>query len=242
MNVKRKTVKRITVVFLFITYVLLLSGCVQQGAEKKEEKVILVTAFEPFGGEEINPAELILEKLPEEIGEYRIDKLLLPVEFVASREIALAEYDQLKPDAVIMLGQKGGADAIAVETTGVNLMNAVESDGSIDPDNAGYAPDNEPLVEDGADKLYSTFAVEEIVQAVNDAGVKCEESDDAGQYVCNALLYSMLEHNNGEVPTGFIHVPFLKEQAFEEEPYMELDDMVQAIVAAIKTVKIPASA
>lgn len=237
MNVKRKTIKRIAVVFLFIICVLISSGCGQQGAEKKEQKVILVTAFEPFGEEKINPTELILEKLPEEIGEYRIEKLLLPVEFVTSREIAFAEYDQLKPDAVIMMGQNGGSDSIHIETTGVNVMNAVESDGFTDPDNAGFAPDNEPVVEGGADKLYSTFPVDEIVQAVNDEGVKCEKSDDAGKFVCNTLLYGMLEHNNGEVPTGFIHVPFLKEQAYEGEPYMELDDMVKGIVAAVKTVK-----
>ena len=73
---------------------------------------VLVTAFEPFGGEKINPAARILENLPEELGGYRIHKLLLPVEFIRCREIAFAEYDKLKPAAVMMLGQHGGADAI----------------------------------------------------------------------------------------------------------------------------------
>ena len=72
------------------------------------------------------------------------------------------------------------------------------------------------------------------MQAVNAAGVKCEASDDAGEYVCNAVLYGMLEHNHGEVPTGFIHVPFVKEQGHEEYPYMELDEMTRGIIEAIK--------
>ena len=61
-------------------------------------------------------------------------------------------------------------------------------------------------------------------------------SDNAGEYVCNALLYGMLAHNNGEVPTGFIHVPFIREQGHGDQPYLELDDILRGIVAAIKTV------
>ena len=198
--------------------------------------MILVTAFEPFGGETINPTARILEQLPEEIGGYRIHKLLLPVEFLRCREIAAKEYDALKPAAVIMLGQHGGADAINVETAAVNLMHAFAPDGTPRPDNAGFAPCNEPLVRGGAERLFSTFPAEEIVRAINAAGVKCEISRDAGKYVCNALLYGMLEHNRGEVPTGFLHVPYLQEQGHGDKPYMELDAMVRAVAAAIGTV------
>ena len=198
--------------------------------------MILVTAFEPFGGEKINPTARILENLPETIGGYKIHKLLLPVEFLRCREIAAKEYDALKPAAVIMLGQHGGADAINVETAAVNLMHAFAPDGTPRPDNAGFAPSNEPLTEGGAERLFSTFPAEEIVRAINAAGVKCEISNDAGKYVCNALLYGMLNHNRGEVPTGFLHVPYLKEQGHGDKPYMELDDMVRAVAAAIQAV------
>ena len=197
--------------------------------------MILVTAFEPFGGETINPTARILENLPEEIGGSRIRKLLLPVEFARCREIAIAEYDRVRPAAVIMLGQHGGADAILVETTAVNLMHAFAPDGSPRPDNAGFAPENEPLAAFGAEKLFSTFPVDRIVQAVNAAGLKCAASADAGKYVCNVLLYGMLEHGRGEVPTGFIHVPFVKEQGHEDKPFMELDAMVRGVAAAIET-------
>ena len=196
--------------------------------------MILVTAFEPFGGETINPTARILETLPDEIGGFKLHKLLLPVEFVRCREIALAEYDKSKPAAVIMLGQHGGADAIQVETAAVNRMHAFAKDGTPRPDNAGFAPANEPLIKGGADRLFSTFPAEEIVRAISAAGVRCELSNDAGRYVCNALLYGMLSHNRGEVPTGFLHVPYLKEQGHGDKPYMELDDMVRGIVAAVR--------
>ena len=197
--------------------------------------MILVTAFEPFGGETINPTRRILEQLPETVGGYRLYKLLLPVEFVRCREIALAEYDRVRPSAVVMLGQHGGADALRVETAAVNLMHALAPDGSPRPDNAGSVPVGEPLVPGGADRLFSTLPAEEIVRAVNAAGVKCVTSGDAGKYVCNALLYGMLAHDHGEVPTGFIHVPFLKEQGHEDKPYMELNTMLRGIVTAIET-------
>lgn len=69
---------------------------------------------------------------------------------------------------------------------------------------------------------------------MNDAGIPCEISDNAGEYVCNCVFYSMLEHNGGEVPTGFIHVPFIPEQGHKDEPYLEFDDIYKGIVAAIE--------
>ena len=61
--------------------------------------------------------------------------------------------------------------------------------------------------------------------------------NDAGRYVCNALLYGMLNHNHGAVPTGFLHVPFLKEQGHQDKPFMELDAMVRGVTAAIKALE-----
>ncbi len=191
---------------------------------------ILVTAFEPFGGEKLNPAEMILNDLPDETGGYEIRKLLLPVEFVRAREIAFSVYDQCSPAAVIMLGQAGGRSAITPETTGRNVMY-----GRI-PDNAGYAPDHLPIAENGPDVLYSNFPADDIVRAVRSLGISCEKSDDAGQYVCNTLLYGMLAHNHGEAVTGFIHVPYAREQGHDDHPFMEIRDMRRGILAAIRTV------
>ncbi len=195
-----------------------------------QKKIILVTAFEPFGGEKLNPSEMVLEKLPDAVGGYAIRKLLLPVEFVRALSLAAAEYDRLAPAAVIMLGQAGRRRAITPETTGRNVMY-----GGI-PDNAGWKPDHLPVVENGPDKLYSTLMTDRIVRAVNALGIPCEVSDNAGEYVCNALLYGMLEHNRGTVPTGFIHVPFIREQGHPEDPFMDFKEVYRGVLTAIETV------
>ena len=195
-----------------------------------QPKVILVTAFEPFGGEKLNPTEIVLDKLPDTIDGYALKKMLLPVEFVRARELAFAAYDEKAPAAVVMLGQAGGRSAITPETTDRNTMN------SRVPDNAGFRPDHQPVAENGPDALTSTLPVEKIMEAVSSIGIPCEKSDNAGEYVCNALLYGMLAHNNGEVPTGFIHVPFIREQGHADRPYLELDDILRGVIAAIKAV------
>ena len=222
----------------FTLMVLLALSCFGSGYASADSAIadhqpILVTAFEPFGGEKLNPTEQVLGTLPDAIGGYAIHKLLLPVEFVKARERVMAEYDRIRPVAVIMLGQAGGRSAITPETTAVNMMIGAE-DGFLSPDNAGYAPDHLPIVEGGPESLQSTLPIDRIIEAVRAAGIPCERSDDAGQYVCNTVLYSMLEHS--AVPTGFIHVPYIKEQGHEGEPYLELDDISRGIAVAIETV------
>ena len=195
-----------------------------------KSKTVLITAFEAFGGESINPTQIVLEKLPESIDGYGLNRLLLPVEFIRCRQMAFDEYDRCMPAAVIMLGQAGGREAITPETTGRNIMQARM------PDNAGYCPDHIQVVENGPDILNSTFPVEKIIEAISRTGVSAKQSDDAGTYVCNTLLYGMLEHNRGEVPTGFIHVPYIREQGHPDKPYMELNDILKAVETAIRTV------
>ncbi len=189
-----------------------------------------MTAFEAFGGDEMNPTELVLGRLLGTIGGYGIEKLLLPMEFVRCRELAFAKYDELSPAAVVMLGQAGGRGAVTPETRGKNVMDARM------PDNAGYEPENVPIVEGGPETLDSTLPVGRICEAVQALGVPCEPSDDAGGYVCNALLYGMLEHNSGEVPTGFPHVSFVPEQGHVDRPALHLADIEKAVEAAIGAV------
>ena len=172
----------------------------------------------------------MLHDLPDEMLGRNIHKLLLPVEFHRAPEEAIAEYDRLSPDAVIMLGQAGGRSAVTPESTGRNIMNAAE------PDNAGYKPDHQSITEGGPEQLSSTLPMQKIIDSVRSLDIPCERSDSAGEFVCNCLLYSMLDHNKGEVPTGFIHMPYIKEQGHEDKPYMELKDITKAIMTAIETV------
>ncbi len=191
---------------------------------------ILLTAFEAFGGDKINPTALILDRFPEEIGGLPVRKVLLPVEFIRVQEIAFSEYDACRPAAVIMLGQAGGRRAISLEGTGRNLMNARI------PDNAGYEPKGIPVAEGGPETLQASLPIEEILEAIRSHEIACERSDDAGGYVCNALLYGMLHHNKGAVPTGFIHVPYIPEQGHPDKPSMELREIFWGIRTAVETV------
>ena len=189
----------------------------------------------PFGGDSMNPTERVLAELPDEIGGYTLKKLLLPVEFGRAADIACREYDAVSPAAVIMLGQAGGRGAITPEAVGRNIMNARI------PDNAGFSPENEKIVPGGAEELYSSFPIDAIVSAIRGEGIAAEISRGAGAYVCNSVLYSMLAHNAGSVPTGFIHVPFIREQVEgvpgrESIPFMEEADILRGILAAIRAV------
>ena len=191
-------------------------------------KTVLVTAFLPFGGEKINPSQKVLEMLPDEICGLKAEKLLLPVEFVGALILAFEKYDTVKPDVVVMLGQAGGRSQITPETTAKNVMNARF------PDAVGFMPAGEKISADGKSVLYSTLPVDKMVKAINDVGVAAAKSDDAGAYVCNCLFYGMLDHADENVPTGFIHVPYIREQ--DKIPFMEISDIYKGIVAAIEAV------
>ena len=196
----------------------------------KHMKTILVTAFEPFGEDTLNPTEIVLGMLPDVIGGYVIRKLVLPVEYGRSADIATSEYDRLRPAAVIMLGQAGGRSAITPEKTARNLMDCEK------PDNAGRIADHLRIAENGPETMSSTLPIGKIVDELTARGISCEVSNDAGAFVCNSLFYSMLRHNRGEVPTGFIHVPYIKEQGHPDMPFMEIGDICAAIEVIIKTI------
>ena len=193
-----------------------------------KSKIILITAFEPFGGESINPSQQILSKLPNEVNGYSIKKILLPVNFIKAPCVAIKEYDKVSPMAVIMLGQAGGRSGISIETTGKNLMNARI------PDVSGYMPQNEKIVSGGEDFIISTLPNDRIINKLSEKEIPALISSDAGGYVCNSLLYTMLYYNKGNVPTGFIHVPYVKEQG--HSPFMEFRDMFNAIITIINVV------
>lgn len=198
-------------------------------------ETLLVTAFEPFGGDSMNPTERVLGELPDEICGFGIEKLLLPVEFKRAAQMVCGRFDAVSPAAVVMLGQAGGRSAITPEAVGRNIMNARI------PDNAGFSPVNREIVPGGAAELYSTLPLDGIVTAIRKEGIAAEVSRDAGEYVCNSVLYSMLAHNGGCVPTGFIHVPFVREQVEGVPgrgnlPFMDEDAILRGILAAVRTV------
>lgn len=191
-------------------------------------KQMLLTGFAPFGGETVNPAWEAVKLLPDTLGGFRIEKLQVPVVFGEAGETVLAAAARLKPDVILCVGQAGGRAAVTPEKIGVNLRNARI------PDNGGNRPENTPVIPGGPDGLFSTLPVERMTARAKQAGCRCAVSYSAGVYVCNDLLYTLLYRLRGtDTRAGFVHVPYLPEQAKNGEPSMELSETAAALSALI---------
>ena len=142
---------------------------------------ILITAFEPFGGETINPALEAVSRLPERIGDAGIVTLRLPVVFGESAEALREAVRRERPEAVICVGQAGGRAGISIERVAINVEDARI------PDNAGDQPRDRTIVPDGPAAYFSTLPIREMEKAVRDAGIPAAVSNSAGTYVCNSI-------------------------------------------------------
>lgn len=192
-------------------------------------KKLLITGFAPFGGESINPSWEAVKKLPDLIGHWRLTKLELPVVFGEAFEKAVQAVDACGADAVVCVGQAGGRAKVTPEMVGINLRYA-----SI-PDNAGHQPKDEPVVAGAREAYFSTVPVRKMAEAMGEKGAV---SYSAGSYVCNDLLYGLLHYFHGtHVQAGFIHVPYLPQQAKEGVPCMALEEIVQALEDGLKAME-----
>ena len=192
-------------------------------------KKLLITGFEPFGGETVNPSWEAVSRLPNQINGYTLTKLLISVEFGKAANVVLRKAEEISPDVILCIGQAGGRGAITPELVAINLRYAKISD------NAGLQPKDEPIVSGGACAYFSTLPARKIAEAINNAGIASQVSYSAGAYVCNDLLYSLLTHFEGtQTRVGFIHIPYAKEQG--KEPSMELSEMVRGLTAAIENI------
>ena len=170
---------------------------------------ILITAFDPFGGEETNASMELLRALPETAGGVKLEKRLLPTVFGRSAELAIAAAEELRPDAVVALGQAAGREAVTVERLAVNLMDASS------PDNEGKAPVDAPVVPGAPAAYFATLPVKAMRDAMLAAGTPAALSCSAGTFVCNNLMYALLHYaarRRPGLPCGFIHLPRLAEQ------------------------------
>ena len=192
-------------------------------------KKLLITGFEPFGGAEENPSWLAVQALPERVGDMAVHKMEIPTVFgAASREVLDAAQD-VQPDVILCIGQAGGRKAITPEMVGINLRHARIAD------NAGNQPQDEPVAADGPAAYFATVPVEKMAQAITEAGILSTVSNSAGAFVCNDTLYALLHHYAGTpVQAGFVHVPFLPQQAKEGVPFMALEDIVRGLTAMIE--------
>ena len=190
------------------------------------KQTLLITGFDPFGGETINPAWEAVKLLPEQIGNFRIHKLQIPTVFGLAAETVLKTAETIHPDVILCVGQAGGRAAVTPERVAINLRDARI------PDNRGNQPTEIPIVPDGPAAYFSTVPVAQMAQAIRDVGLPGQVSNTAGTFVCNDTLYTLLHRYAGtNVKAGFIHVPYLPQQG---TPSLALEQTVAALTAAIQ--------
>ena len=193
---------------------------------------ILVTGFDPFGSDKINPAIEAVKKLPDTIKGAKIIKLEIPTVFNKSAQVVHQAIVKEQPDYVLNVGQAGGRSALTPERVAINI-----NDGRI-PDNDGYQPLDEPIQPDGDTAYFTQLPIKAMAKAIRAAGLPAIVSNTAGTYVCNHIFYQVQYMRTKEFPklkAGFIHIPFLPEQVITRpnQPSMALADMVKGLTAAI---------
>ncbi|EKF49157.1 pcp pyrrolidone-carboxylate peptidase [Thermosipho africanus H17ap60334] len=196
---------------------------------------ILVTGFEPFSGEKINPSFEAVKKLPNYIGNAQIIKASIPTIFRKSIEVLDELIVKEKPEIVICVGQAGGRYEITVERVAINI-----DDANI-PDNEGNNPKDKVIFEDGENAYFSNLPIKKMVEEIKNCNIPASISNSAGTFVCNHLMYGLLYLINKKYKNmkgGFIHVPYLPQQVLNKKnvPSMSLDNIVQALVCSIKAI------
>ena len=196
------------------------------------KKNLLITGFDPFGGEKINPSWEAVSLLPDTINHYNIHKLQIPTQFDTASKRILDKASSVHPDVILCIGQAGGRDSITPEVIGINLREA-----SI-PDNAGYQPVNTPVMEGSREAYFSTVPVRTMVNNLRSNHIPARLSYSAGTFVCNDVLYTLLNtYHESDTLVGFIHVPYLPEQIKKDEPSLSLQEIVKALTVCIQSLK-----
>lgn len=194
---------------------------------------ILLTGFDAFGDEKINPASLVLEKIPKIIGDAKIHKLIIPTVFGKSASLVEEKIEEIRPDIIISLGQAGGRSHITIERVAINI-----DDASID-DNEGNRPIDRIIREDGEPAYFATIPIKAIIKKLQKSSIPASISNTAGTYVCNHVMYQdlYLANKYKNIRAGFIHLPFLPDQVVDKNGMasMDLQTMVAAIKLAIET-------
>ena len=195
---------------------------------------ILISGFDPFGGEPVNPACELLGILDGKLLDgYRIVTQKIPTARFRAAEMLHSAITHEDPAVILALGQAGGYSEIAVERVAINV------DDYRIPDNDGNQPVDEPVVEGGPVAYWSTLPIRSIVRAMREVEVPAFVSNSAGTFVCNHLFYRLMrfleEEEGGVRRGGFIHVPYMLEQAERlGQPGLPLEAMAQGLEAAVR--------
>lgn len=196
---------------------------------------LLITGFDPFGGEKINPAWEAVKALPSKVGNVEVIKLQIPTIFHESTKVLLEGIEEHKPDVTICVGQAGGRYDISMERVAINI-----DDARIE-DNVGNQPVDEAIYLDGDSAYFTNLPIKAMVEEAKAEGVPSSVSNTAGTFVCNHIMYSLMYHINKSNVTkkgGFIHVPYIPAQVIGKKntPFMELTSITKGLEAAIRAI------
>ena len=201
------------------------------------QPAILLTGFEPFGGESVNPSWQVAQALHgETLAGARVRSLCLPCAFGDALDTLGAALVRQRPRIVLALGQAGGRSDFSVERIAINVDDARL------PCNAGRRPIDEPVVPGAPAAYFATLPIKAIVAALRSAGLPASVSQSAGTYVCNHVFYGLMHalRRRRGVRAGFMHLPLLPQQAAARAtvpapPSLPLATLVQGVRLALVT-------
>lgn len=195
----------------------------------------MITGFDPFGGEPVNPALEAVKLMKDEIAGAKIIKLEIPTVFRKSVEKIHEMMKAEQPDVVLSIGQAGGRFGVTPERVAINVDDARIKD------NEGNQPVDTPIFTDGEAAYFSNLPVKAMVEAIKNKGLPSTLSNSAGTFVCNHVMYGVLYYIHKEFPNvrgGFIHVPFITDQVVTKPNVasMALADITEALEAAVEAI------
>ena len=196
---------------------------------------ILITGFDPFGGENINPALEAVKILPSNILGSEVIKHEIPTVFRKSLlciEEAIIKYN---PDVVLSIGQASGRFAIMPERVAINL------DDARIPDNEKNQPIDEKIYENGENAYFSNLPIKAMVEEMKNDNIPAAVSNTAGTFVCNHVMYGVLHLINTKyknIRGGFIHVPCIPAQVINKPGVasMSIEDIAKGLEASIRAI------
>lgn len=201
---------------------------------RSRSRAVLLTGFEPFGGEQTNPSwEAVCALDGARVAGHRVVARCLPVTFDASLKALRAAIRKTRPALVLCVGQAGGRAQLSLERVAINVDDARIAD------NTGKQPIDTPVVEGGPAAYFATLPIKAIYAAMRDAGIPAEISQTAGTYVCNHVFYGLMHalRRSPRIRGGFMHIPYSPQQAARHPgaPSLPVDIVTQGLRLALRT-------
>tara|TARA_R110001592_G_scaffold265283_5_gene530839 strand:+ start:2781 stop:3419 length:639 start_codon:yes stop_codon:yes gene_type:complete len=196
-------------------------------------KTLLINGFEPFGGDNKNPALEAVKRLEGlQLEGARVVTCSVPVVLQTSIDAVISAIKMHKPDYVMTVGQAGGRSAITPERIAINI------DDYRIPDNDGNQPIDQKVAANGPDAYLSTLPIKAMVKAMQDKGVPAQVSNTAGTFVCNHLFYGIQHYlRDTNINHGFVHIPLMTNQCIDgSKPTMSLDTIVEGLTIAAQAI------